>query len=154
MTSLLRSQGLDSGFLFVVLLSGPIAGCGASGDGDTDRYDPSPVARKRITQSSPVWAKLAVIQSGLPQPPADMLVRFERAFNRLEMHCPDAPDLIGEFIVAGQRELSERGKRNSLLELTEAVATMLDTATQSGGILKMNSCAEPVALMVTGLLAQ
>jgi hypothetical protein len=105
-----------------------------------------------ISQSSPAWAKLAAIQSGSPQPPADMLARFQRAFGRLEHHCPDTPDRIGDFIVAGERQLSNRGKQTSLLELTEAVVTMLDTAESSGGVAKMNSCAEPVALMVTGLL--
>ena len=107
-----------------------------------------------ITGSSPPWAKLAVIQSGSPRPPADILGRFEHAFKRLEAHCPDTPEQIGDFIVTSQRQLSERGKPTSLLELTEGVAAMLDTAADAGGIPKMNSCAEPVALFVTARLAQ
>jgi hypothetical protein len=107
-----------------------------------------------ITDSSPVWAKLALIHSRTPRPPADVLVRFERALRRLEYHCPEGDDRIGDFMVAGHRQLTVKGNSTSLLELTEAVVTMLDTAEQSGGVAKMNSCAEPVALMVTGLLAR
>lgn len=107
-----------------------------------------------ITESSPAWAKLAVIQYGLPEPPSEMLARFQAAFTRLERHCPDTLDRIGDFIVAGQRQLSEGGKPTTLLQLTEAVATMLDTAKAGGGIPTMTSCAEPVALMVVGLLGR
>ncbi len=139
--------------LVVLVLAGVTAACGAPPSGESTAAG-QPGGVQPITQSSPPWAKLAVIQSGSPQPPVEMLARFETAFDRLDVHCPDTPDRIGDFIVAGQRQLTERGKRTSLLELTEAVATMLDTAAQSGGIPKMNSCAEPVALMVTGLLAR
>ena len=113
-----------------------------------------PASSDAINQSSPAWAKLAVIQSGSAQPSDAMLTRFERALGRLEHHCPDEATRIGDFIVAGHRMLREKGNRTSLLELTEAVATMLDTAETSGGVAKMKSCAEPVALLVTGLLAR
>lgn len=136
------------------LLVSALAGFGIACGPPAQSERPESGSGTAITQSSPAWAKLAVIQSGSPQPPADMLARFQGAFGRLEHHCPDPSDRIGDFIVAGHRELNDRGKRTSLLELTEAVVTMLDTAENSGGVPKMNSCAEPVALMVTGLLAR
>lgn len=135
---------------FVVLILALVtAACDTSG-GDSDRSRPSSVSP--ITQSSPTWAKLAVIHSGSPEPPADVLARFRTALDRLAIHCPDPPERIGDFMVAGHRQLSQRGRRTSLLELTEAVAAMLDTAAVSGGVPKMDSCAEPVTLMVVALL--
>lgn len=95
-----RSWSLSRALTFV--LAGALSGCGAQGGPEGDG---SWATSQAITQSSPTWAKLAVIQSGSPQPPADMLARFERAFNRLEVHCPDLPNRIGDFIVAGQRQL-------------------------------------------------
>lgn len=125
------------------------AACGAS-PGDSGRSRSSVAAP--ITQSSPAWAKLAVIHTGSPQPPEDVLARFRTAFDRLAVHCPDPSARVGDFIVAGQRQLAQRGKRTSLLELTEAVATMLDTAAVRGGFPKMASCAEPVTLIVVAFL--
>ena len=112
-----------------------------------------PEQRQEITASSPAWARLAVLQSNSRQPPEDTLARFERAFARLQVHCPDSAERIGDFIVKGQGMPRDKGKRTSLLELTEAVVMMLDTAAQSGGIPKMKSWAEPVALLVTTLQA-
>src|SRR5262245_59995459 len=112
------------------------------------------VSAQVITASSPAWAKLAVIQTNSPNPPKQILSRFESAFARLDLHCPDTQERIGDYIVAGQRQLTNGGKQTTLLELTEAVARMLDTAAENGGIPKMQSCAEPVALMVVGLLGR
>lgn len=141
-----RAVRLDLTAVILVILA---PACGTTG-GDADRSRPSSITP--ITQSSPAWAKLAVVQSGSPQPPADLLARFHSAFDRLARHCPDPSERIGDFIVAGQRQLSQRGRRITLLELTEAVTTMLDTAAASGGIPKMASCAEPVTLMVVAFL--
>jgi hypothetical protein len=105
-----------------------------------------------ITSSSPPWAKLAVIQTGMPNPPQEILMRFEQAFTKLERRCPDEPARIGDFLYSGYNSLTKAGKSVTLLELTESVATMLETAAGHGGIPKMKSCAEPVALMVTALL--
>lgn len=107
-----------------------------------------------VTKSSPMWAKMAAIHSGSTRPPTITLKRFQKAFDILETHCPDKPSRIGDFLVAGQRKLSRSGNHTSLLELTEAVSTMLDSGARGGGIPEMRTGAEPVALMVTMLLAQ
>jgi hypothetical protein len=107
-----------------------------------------------VTDSSPVWAKLASIQSSSPRPPADLRDRFERAFARLNARCPDSAERIGDYLVAGHRFLRDKGKVTSLLELTESVGIMLDAAASNAGIPKTESCAEPVALMVTTLQAR
>jgi hypothetical protein len=107
-----------------------------------------------IDKNSPVWAKLAVINTGRPVPDRNTLDRFEVAFARFKRHCTDTDERLGDYLVAGHKQLTDRGRRNtSLLDLTEAVAKMLDTAKASGGVPKMQSCAEPVALLVTALLA-
>jgi len=108
-----------------------------------------------IDKNSPVWAKLAVIHTGRPVPDKTTLERFEGGFTRFKKHCSDTDERLGDFLVAGHKQLVDRGKRNtSLLDLTEAVAKMLDTAKANGGVPRMQSCAEPVALLVTALLAK
>jgi hypothetical protein len=47
-------------------------------------------------------------------------------------HCPEDEKRIGDFIVAGHGLLIRQGKSRSLLELTEGVAKMLDTAQANG----------------------
>lgn len=100
MTRLNLARALIRGSFFILFLIASNVGCGTQGD-ESDRLRSSPATA--ITQSSPPWTKLAVIQFGSPQPPADMLARFQAAFNRLEGYCPDTSDRIGDFIVVGQR---------------------------------------------------
>ena len=108
-----------------------------------------------IDKSSPIWAKLAVIHTERPAPDKATLDRFEVAFSKFKRHCSDTDERLGDYLVSGHKQLVNRGKRNtSLLDLTEAVAKVVDTAKASGGVPTMQSCAEPVALLVTALLGK
>jgi len=107
-----------------------------------------------VTRDSPAWAKLAMIQAKSPNPPRSVVHRFEVAFGRLEVHCPDTPERLGDFIMAGHDQLAEAGLRTSLLDLTQGVATFLDSAAATGSPPKMDYCAEAVALVVVVLKTQ
>ena len=112
---------------------------------------PSPT-QGEVTSASPVWAKMASIQSGSPTLLPEMVDRFQTALTRLGVYCPESQERVGDFLVSGQRQLAAKGI--SLIVLAESVVTMLDTAKSNGGIPHMNSCAEPVALVVTMLQAK
>jgi hypothetical protein len=123
--------------------SGPVTDAAAS---------PTSPPEAEVTSASPVSEKMASIQSGSRTPPPEMVERFQTALTRLNAYCPDSQERVGDFLVSGQRQLAAKGI--SLIVLAESVATMLDTAKSNGGIPQMNSCAEPVALVVTMLQAK
>ena len=107
-----------------------------------------PLASKR--SSDKVWQSVLMIA------PATMLALALFA----QIPPPAASDVeIGRGLFEGKGQclschrIGDNGKGTSLLKLTESVATMLDVAAKSGGIPKMESCAEPVALLVTTLQA-
>lgn len=86
-----------------------------------------------------------------PQVLVDVFRGWLTTIDRL---CPGSVDDIAAALVAGREVLKRAGESASLLQLTRDVATMLAEAEKAGGVPRMESCAEPVALVVTMRLAR
>jgi len=111
-----------------------------------------PVPASPIPGSAPPWAKMAVIDAG-GQPAAGDLRRFERAFILIARGCPDPPDRLGDFLVAGHAHLrDEKGLRVSLLTFTESVARVMEPLVNKGADQR-ESCSGIVALLATTITA-
>jgi len=114
---------------------------------------PAALLPRETKSLSTIVHGLALIHEG-GEPSAESVRRFRAAMTTLIQYCPEKqPERLADMLIAGHEQLRERGHyRTDLLALTEATATMLDTAANSGGML-MKSCAEPIAVLVVALTA-
>ncbi len=139
-----KDAALGGPLLLLFILMSPVMIIGIAmvviPDGEPTRAEPP--------QALEPWEKMAVIQTGSPYPPADLETRFRTALEELGRRCPDEPTRIGDFLVAGHGQLTTRGNPTTLLDLTEAVSALLTTDAPP----QMESCSEPVALMVVSLI--
>jgi hypothetical protein len=102
-----------------------------------------------VESSSPYYAKLAAIHyGGGVEVPQEIVDAFRDRTAKLEGLCPDAPEHIGDMLVAAQRQLKERGHTVGLLPFTDDLVVMLTEAKSSGGVPPMKSCSEPITLAV------
>jgi hypothetical protein len=135
--------------ILVIGLGAVVIQCGRSNWKNPKPSVSHAISSDKVSESSPAYAKLAAIQASSMNPPDELLGRFAVAFRTLEQHCPDPPDRLAEFMVAGQKQLSKHGRRMSLVQLTEATSESL-----SAGAPELKSCDEVVALLVTMLVAE
>ena len=123
-----------------------LAACGPSPS------QPPPASRPGmvlVESSSPYYEKLAAIHyGGGAEVPQEVVDAFRERTAKLEQLCPDAPEHIGDMLVAAQRQLKERGHPVSLLLFTDDLVVMLTEAKSSGGSPPMKSCSEPITLAV------
>jgi hypothetical protein len=93
--------------------------------------DVIPVARRNtsspasgvvvVVDRSPIYLKLAAIDCGTTDVPTERARQWEIAMKRMVGKVELNDERIGEMLVAGHRELIDKGKRLSLLDFTRLV---------------------------------
>jgi hypothetical protein len=110
----------------------------------------APPPPQAVTSASPVWAKLAAIhdQSGGPSPA--LIERFRVAFTAIDEFCPDPSERVGDFLVAGQQQLAQRGRGAvTLLMFTEETAFVVQHAAVP---VSAESCSGVIGAVAVSLL--
>jgi hypothetical protein len=105
-----------------------------------------------VTDTSPYYEKLAALDQRTRDVPREIVEEFRRHTALLERVCPDPPDRIGDYLLAGQREFAKKGKVVRLLQITVDVAAMLREGEDGGVWPRTKSCSEAVGLWVVANL--
>jgi predicted small lipoprotein YifL len=124
-------------WLMVILLLLSLAGCGSGNS-------PTEVPPNQINADSPAYEKLAVIESGSPNPSPDLIANFRTVMGSLAIKCwKDDPGRLADFVVKSQSILKESGKTLGLLEIARNVDKSIPEGTQ------VAQCSDTFALFVS-----
>lgn len=97
-----------------------------------------------VTSSSPIEAKLAVIDAGSAIVQQSTIRAYGRLLDRADAKCPERRTMVADMAVKGTQLLAKEGESVSVREMLSAINESLEGEAASLGI----KCSEVVALLV------